>query len=167
MGRDVCNVYQLSAFAGLAGTCLLCERSRQCSFSWWVGKRLTRTGLHAQSGSDAHIDSGMQVLKFLPMEKAKDARNFVQALQYWLGGNRENLENLLLSTAQVDACSLSSFTPHFRCRGPGAGAYADHPGHLVVLHDTSRKAGMMQCSRLYGVLPHYLCGESDTCQYYG
>ena len=35
------------------------------------------------------------------MEKAKDARNFVQALQYWLGGNRENLENLLLSTAQV------------------------------------------------------------------
>ena len=45
----------------------------------------------------------MQVLKFLPMEKAKDARNFVQALQYWLGGNRENLENLLLSTAQVPA----------------------------------------------------------------
>ncbi len=43
----------------------------------------------------------LQVLKFLPMEKAKDARNFVQALQYWLGGNRENLENLLLSTAQV------------------------------------------------------------------
>jgi len=42
------------------------------------------------------------VLKFLPMEKAKDARNFVQALQYWLGGNRENLENLLLSTAQVN-----------------------------------------------------------------
>ena len=41
------------------------------------------------------------MLKFLPMEKAKDARNFVQALQYWLGGNRENLENLLLSTAQV------------------------------------------------------------------
>ena len=48
-----------------------------------------------------------QVLKFLPMEKAKDARNFVQALQYWLGGNRENLENLLLSTAEV----TSGFLP--------------------------------------------------------
>ena len=70
-------------------------------------------GFHAQRGSSAHIDSGTQVLKFLPMEKAKDARNFVQALQYWLGGNRENLENLLLSTAQVClAAFLSRFTPH-------------------------------------------------------
>ena len=39
------------------------------------------------------------VLKFLPSEKAQDARNFVQSLQYWLGGNAENLENLLLNTA--------------------------------------------------------------------
>ena len=44
---------------------------------------------------------GLQVLKYLPMEKAQDARNFVQALQYWLGGNPQNLENLLLATAQV------------------------------------------------------------------
>lgn len=42
-----------------------------------------------------------KVLKFLPSDKAQDARNFVQSLQYWLGGNTENLENLLLSTAQV------------------------------------------------------------------
>jgi cobalamin biosynthesis Mg chelatase CobN len=42
-----------------------------------------------------------KVLKFLPSDKAQDARNFVQSLQYWLGGNRDNLENLLLSTAQV------------------------------------------------------------------
>ena len=41
------------------------------------------------------------VLKFLPSEKAQDARNFVQALQYWLGGNAENLENLLLNTARA------------------------------------------------------------------
>ena len=39
------------------------------------------------------------VLKYLPSEKAQDARNFVQSLQYWLGGNAENLENLLLNTA--------------------------------------------------------------------
>eukprot|EP00197_Chlamydomonas_leiostraca_P005537 CAMPEP_0202865108 /NCGR_PEP_ID=MMETSP1391-20130828/5262_1 /ASSEMBLY_ACC=CAM_ASM_000867 /TAXON_ID=1034604 /ORGANISM="Chlamydomonas leiostraca, Strain SAG 11-49" /LENGTH=1401 /DNA_ID=CAMNT_0049544909 /DNA_START=11 /DNA_END=4216 /DNA_ORIENTATION=+ len=42
-----------------------------------------------------------KVLKFLPSDKAQDARNFVQSLQYWLGGNTENLENLLLSTAQA------------------------------------------------------------------
>lgn len=42
-----------------------------------------------------------KVLKFLPSDKAQDARNFVQSLQYWLGGNADNLENLLISTAQV------------------------------------------------------------------
>ena len=45
------------------------------------------------------------VLKYLPSEKAQDARNFVQSLQYWLGGNAENLENLLLNTrAGLCAC---------------------------------------------------------------
>ena len=42
-----------------------------------------------------------KVLKFLPSDKAKDARNFVNSLQYWLGGNQENLENLLINVAQV------------------------------------------------------------------
>ena len=46
------------------------------------------------------------VLKFLPSEKAQDARNFVQSLQYWLGGNAENLENLLLNTATQYVPSL-------------------------------------------------------------
>ncbi|PNH11098.1 Magnesium-chelatase subunit ChlH, chloroplastic [Tetrabaena socialis] len=38
-----------------------------------------------------------KVLKYLPSDKAQDARNFVNSLQYWLGGNSENLENLLLN----------------------------------------------------------------------
>ena len=42
-----------------------------------------------------------KVLKYLPSDKAQDARNFVNSLQYWLGGNAENLENLILTTAQV------------------------------------------------------------------
>ncbi|KAF5828119.1 magnesium protoporphyrin chelatase [Dunaliella salina] len=42
-----------------------------------------------------------KVLKFLPSDKAQDARNFVQSLQYWLGGNADNLENLLINTAQA------------------------------------------------------------------
>ena len=45
-----------------------------------------------------------KILKFLPSDKAKDARNFVNSLQYWLGGNQENLENLLINVAQVCAC---------------------------------------------------------------
>eukprot|EP00193_Tetraselmis_chui_P012881 CAMPEP_0177771118 /NCGR_PEP_ID=MMETSP0491_2-20121128/11369_1 /TAXON_ID=63592 /ORGANISM="Tetraselmis chuii, Strain PLY429" /LENGTH=1394 /DNA_ID=CAMNT_0019288541 /DNA_START=132 /DNA_END=4315 /DNA_ORIENTATION=- len=42
-----------------------------------------------------------KVLKYLPSDKAQDARNFVNSLQYWLGGNAENLENLLLSTTSA------------------------------------------------------------------
>ena len=48
---------------------------------------------------DLQVRTLPAVLKFLPSEKAQDARNFVQSLQYWLGGNAENLENLLLNTA--------------------------------------------------------------------
>lgn len=39
------------------------------------------------------------VLKYLPVEKAQDARNFMLSFQYWLGGNAENLENFLLMLA--------------------------------------------------------------------
>lgn len=42
-----------------------------------------------------------KVLKYLPADKAKDARNFINSLQYWLGGNAENLENLILTIGQV------------------------------------------------------------------
>lgn len=40
-----------------------------------------------------------KILKFLPSDKAQDARNFVNSLQYWLGGNAVNLENLLVNIA--------------------------------------------------------------------
>jgi magnesium chelatase subunit H len=36
------------------------------------------------------------VLKYLPVEKAQDARNFMLSFQYWLGGSPDNLENFLL-----------------------------------------------------------------------
>lgn len=29
-----------------------------------------------------------KILKFLPSEKARDVKNFVVSLQYWLGGNQ-------------------------------------------------------------------------------
>ena len=40
-----------------------------------------------------------KVLKYLPVEKAQDARNFMLSFQYWLGGNSDNLENFLLMLA--------------------------------------------------------------------
>jgi magnesium chelatase subunit H len=39
------------------------------------------------------------VLKYLPVEKAQDARNFMLSFQYWLGGSPENLENFFLMLA--------------------------------------------------------------------
>ena len=57
-----------------------------------------------------------KILKYLPSDKAQDARNFVNSLQYWLGGNSSNLENLLLNTAQ-------SYVPALA----GAGMAIDEP----------------------------------------
>ena len=36
------------------------------------------------------------ILKYLPSDKAQDARSFIMSFQYWLGGSPENLENFLL-----------------------------------------------------------------------
>ena len=51
-----------------------------------------------------------KVLKFLPSDKAQDARNFVTGLQYWLGGNSENLQNFLLNTAGAYVPALKGVT---------------------------------------------------------
>jgi magnesium chelatase subunit H len=40
-----------------------------------------------------------KVLKFLPSDKAKDARNYVNSLQYWLGGNDGERDGLAAATA--------------------------------------------------------------------
>jgi len=41
-----------------------------------------------------------KVLKFLPSDKAADARTFMMSFQYWLGGSPENLQSLLTMVAQ-------------------------------------------------------------------
>jgi len=40
-----------------------------------------------------------KVLKYLPGDKAKDAKSFMMSFQYWLGGSPENLQSMLLSLA--------------------------------------------------------------------
>lgn len=37
-----------------------------------------------------------KVLKYLPNDKAQDARSFMMSFQYWLGGSTDNIENFLL-----------------------------------------------------------------------
>ncbi|NEO87999.1 MAG: magnesium chelatase subunit H [Spirulina sp. SIO3F2] len=40
-----------------------------------------------------------KVLKYMPMDRAQDARNFMLSFQYWLGGSSDNLANFLLMLA--------------------------------------------------------------------
>jgi len=61
----------------------------------------------AQDGSS--FEEGMlkllrtlpKVLKYLPGDKAKDAKSFMMTFQYWLGGSPENLESMLLNLADT------------------------------------------------------------------
>ena len=40
------------------------------------------------------------ILKYLPVDKAQDARSFMLSFQYWLGGTPDNLRNFLLMLAE-------------------------------------------------------------------
>jgi magnesium chelatase subunit H len=62
----------------------------------FMRKRKEKSGAGFQDGMLKLLRTLPQVLKFLPMDKAQDARNFMLSFQYWLGGSPENLENFLL-----------------------------------------------------------------------
>lgn len=50
-----------------------------------------------------------KVLKYLPSDKARDARSFMMSFQYWLGGSPDNLESMLLMLAKdfVEGATVS------------------------------------------------------------
>ncbi|MBC8121549.1 MAG: magnesium chelatase subunit H, partial [Gemmatimonadaceae bacterium] len=52
-----------------------------------------------QEGMLKMVQTLPKILKYLPMEKAQDARNFMLSYQYWLGGSADNMANLLLMLA--------------------------------------------------------------------
>merc|ERR1719446_1454585 len=56
-------------------------------------------GTSFQDGMLKLVRTLPKVLKFLPGDKAADARSFMMSLQYWLGGSPENIEALLLNLA--------------------------------------------------------------------
>jgi magnesium chelatase subunit H len=61
--------------------------------------RKRQQGSSFQEGMLKLLQTLPKVLKYLPFDKAQDARNFMLSFQYWLGGSRENLENFLLMLA--------------------------------------------------------------------
>ncbi|MDJ0615393.1 MAG: magnesium chelatase subunit H [Calothrix sp. MO_192.B10] len=65
----------------------------------FMRKRKEKSGAGFEDAMLKLLRTLPQVLKFLPVEKAQDARNFMLSFQYWLGGSPENLENFLLMLA--------------------------------------------------------------------
>jgi len=67
--------------------------------SSFMKKRKEKSGAGFQDAMLKLLRTLPTVLKYLPVEKAQDARNFMLSFQYWLGGNSDNLENFLLMLA--------------------------------------------------------------------
>ncbi|MEL6222803.1 MAG: cobaltochelatase subunit CobN, partial [Cyanobacteria bacterium J06627_8] len=65
----------------------------------FMRKRKENSGSSFQDAMLKLLRTLPKVLKYLPMDKAQDARNFMLSFQYWLGGSSENLENFLLMLA--------------------------------------------------------------------
>ncbi|MFM2428934.1 MAG: hypothetical protein RLZZ511_147 [Cyanobacteriota bacterium] len=65
----------------------------------FMKKRKEKSGAGFQDAMLKLLRTLPTVLKYLPIEKAQDARNFMLSFQYWLGGNEENLENFILMLA--------------------------------------------------------------------
>ena len=65
----------------------------------FMKKRKENSGSSFQDAMLKLLRTLPKVLKYLPVEKAQDARNFMLSFQYWLGGSSENLENFLLMLA--------------------------------------------------------------------
>jgi magnesium chelatase subunit H len=65
----------------------------------FMKKRKKQSGSSFQDAMLKLLNTLPKVLKYLPMDKAQDARNFMLSFQYWLGGSSENLENFLLMLA--------------------------------------------------------------------
>jgi len=74
----------------------------------FMRKRKEKQGASFQEGMLKMLQTLPKVLKYLPVDKAQDARNFMLAFQYWLGGSPQNLENFLLMLADKYVLSNES-----------------------------------------------------------
>ncbi len=76
----------------------------------FMKKKKKENGASFEEGMLKLLRTLPKVLKYLPSEKAKDARSFMMSFQYWLGGSPENLESMLLMLAKefVGGAKISS-----------------------------------------------------------
>ena len=65
----------------------------------FMRKRKQANGAGFQDAMLKLLNTLPTVLKYLPVEKAQDARSFMLSFQYWLGGTPDNLRNMLLMLA--------------------------------------------------------------------
>ncbi|MGJ3253280.1 MAG: magnesium chelatase subunit H [Elainellaceae cyanobacterium] len=77
----------------------------------FMKKRRQNSGAGFQDAMLKLLRTLPKVLKYLPMDKAQDARNFMLSFQYWLGGSSENLENFLLMLADKYVCPNFAGSP--------------------------------------------------------
>lgn len=82
----------------------------------FMRKRKENSGSSFQDSMLKLLRTLPKVLKYLPMDRAQDARNFMLSFQYWLGGSSDNLENFLLMLADKYV---------FPDAGQDAASYAD------------------------------------------
>jgi magnesium chelatase subunit H len=82
----------------------------------FMRKRKEKSGSGFQDGMLKLLQTLPKVLKYLPMDKAQDARNFMLSFQYWLGGSAENLENflLMLTDKYVSSAETKGTTLQYR-----------------------------------------------------
>ncbi|MBF2083290.1 magnesium chelatase subunit H [Thermoleptolyngbya sp. C42_A2020_037] len=82
----------------------------------FMKKRRQKQGAGFEDAMLKLLNTLPKVLKYLPMDKAQDARNFMLSFQYWLGGSSENLENFLLMLIDryCDVQALKSATLQYR-----------------------------------------------------
>ena len=62
----------------------------------FMKKRKESGGAGFQDSMVKLLNTLPAILKYLPVEKAQDARSFMLSFQYWLGGTPDNLRNFLL-----------------------------------------------------------------------
>ncbi len=74
-------------------------QSKSALSSFMKKRKAQNKGGSFQEGMLKMVQTLPKILKYLPMEKAQDARNFMLSYQYWLGGSSDNMANLLLMLA--------------------------------------------------------------------
>lgn len=65
----------------------------------FMKKRKEKSGASFEDGMLKLLRTLPKVLKYMPLDKAQDARSFMMSFQYWLGGSPENIENFLIMVA--------------------------------------------------------------------